>query len=462
LNLIEPAPPFAENRASMQQPALSATDLPRAAELTAAEQAATLRKITWRLIPLLFICYVIAYIDRINVGFAKLHLQQALGVDAAVWNTVFGRGAGIFFIGYFLFEVPSNLILHHVGARIWIARIMIVWGIVSGAFMFLKSANMFYSMRFLLGVAEAGFFPGVLLYFTYWYPARERARVIAIFAIGGVAAGVIGNPISGALLKLDGFGGLHGWQWLFLIEAIPAILIGFVVLTILPNGPRDARWLSDREKNWIVDRVANDPDRVQSPPQHNLMAVFRTPVLWLLCLTYFLMNFGAYGYEMWGPTIIKSLSAKDDWIVGLIGAIPYAGAVVVMFLVGRNSDRTGERKWHVSLSAAVAAIGFGIAASSKNPFLAMAGIVIAFAGIKSTLGPFWALTTSLLSGTAAAGGIALVNAVGNLGGHFGPATVGKIKDATGSDFAALLAMGGALLGMAICAQLVPRVSRKVP
>jgi sugar phosphate permease len=442
----------------MPQPTLSPQELSPAPDLSATEQTATLRKITWRLIPLLFICYIIAYVDRINIGFAQEPLQKALAVDKAVWNTVFGWGSGIFFIGYFLFEVPSNLILHRVGARIWIARIMIVWGLVSGAFMFLNSAKMFYVMRFLLGVAEAGFFPGVLLYFTFWYPARERARVIALFAIGGVAAGIVGSPISGSLLRLEGFGGLHGWQWLFLIEAIPAIFIGVVVWMILPNGPRDAQWLTNREKNWIESRVANDPDRVKSSEHVSLKAVFRMPVLWLLCLTYFLMNFGAYGYEMWGPTIIKTLSARGDVAVGFISAIPYAGAVIVMLLVGRNSDRTGERRWHVSLSAAVAALGFAITANSTNPWIAMLGLIIAFAGIKSTLGPFWALTTSLLSGTAAAGGIALVNSVGNLGGQFGPAAVGKIKDATGSNFLALLTLGGALLGMAICAQLVPRKS----
>lgn len=444
----------------MRQPTLPAQDISPALELSPSEQAEALRKVTWRLIPLLFVCYVIAYVDRINVGFTQESLQKALGVDKAVWSGVFGWASGIFFIGYFLFEIPSNLILHRVGARIWIARIMIVWGIVSGAFMFLKSTNMFYTMRFLLGAAEAGFFPGVLLYFTYWYPARERARVIALFAIGGVAAGVIGSPISGSLLKMEGIGGLHGWQWLFLIEAIPAIVIGVVVWMTLPNGPQDAQWLSPSEKKWIIARVATDPDRVQSSEHINLKAVFQMPVLWLLCLTYFLMNFGSYGYEMWGPTIIKTLSAKGDTAVGFISAIPYAGAVIVMFLVGRNSDRTHERRWHVSISAAVAAVGFGIAANSKNPWIAMIGIVIAFAGIKSTLGPFWALTTSLLSGTAAAGGIALVNSVGNLGGQFGPATVGKIKQATGSDSIALLALGGALLGMAICAQLVPRNSGK--
>ena len=220
---------------------------PTAAEiLTGAEQRAALGRVTARLLPLLFLCYIIAYIDRINVGFAKLHLREALGVDPAVFSSVYGMGAGLFFIGYFLFEEPSNLILQRVGARVWIARIMIVWGLVSMSFMFMKGVTMFYVMRFLLGAAEAGFFPGIILYLTFWYPAKERARTVALFALGGVSAGVIGSPISGAILGLNAVGGLAGWQWLFFLEALPALLIGLVVLFILPNGPQQARWLSDR------------------------------------------------------------------------------------------------------------------------------------------------------------------------------------------------------------------------
>ncbi len=229
-------------------PTSAGSGSPSPAILDPAQQAAVLSKVNWRLIPLLFFCYIIAYIDRINVGFAKLHLQEVLKVDPTVFNSVYGLGAGLFFIGYFIFEVPSNLILHRVGARIWIARIMIVWGVVSMGFMFIHSTTMFYTMRFLLGAAEAGFFPGVVLYLTYWYPHRERASTIALFALGGVFAGVVGSPISGAILGMNGIGGLAGWQWLFLIEAIPAVLMGFVVWVILPNRPSDAAWLSDLKK----------------------------------------------------------------------------------------------------------------------------------------------------------------------------------------------------------------------
>jgi MFS transporter, ACS family, tartrate transporter len=429
--------------------------------LNAAEQEAALKKINFRLIPLLFFCYVIAYIDRINVGFAKLHLQEALAVDPSKFESAFGFGAGIFFIGYFIFEVPSNLILHRVGARIWIARIMILWGIVSGAFMFLKGAPMFYVMRFLLGAAEAGFFPGVLLYFTYWYPSRERAKIIALFAIGGVVAGVIGSPINGAILHwMGGKGGLQGWQWLFLLEALPAIVMGLVVLCVLPNRPSDAKWLTAREKSLVEQRVIQDPGQAQSTSGHTLADAFTNPRVYLFCLIYFLMNIGSYGFEMWAPSIVKELSKGSDRLVGFINAIPYFCAGVMMFLVGRNSDRTGERRVHIALSALSAAIGFAIAGNAKNPYIAMAGLVIAFAGLKCTIAPFWAMTTAFLSGTAAAGGIAFINSVGNLGGYVGPHAVGIIKDKTSSNVAALYLLGACLLGMAVLTMILPPSKEK--
>ena len=427
---------------------------------SAMEDGNIFRKIAFRLLPLLFVCYIIAYIDRINVGFAKLHLREALGVDENIFNSVYGFGAGLFFIGYFIFEVPSNLILQRVGARIWIARIMVVWGLVSMSFMFLKSATMFYVLRFLLGAAEAGFFPGVILYLTYWFPARERARTIAWFAVGGVAAGVIGSPISGLLLGLDGFLGYHGWQWLFFLEALPAIVLGLVVLFVLPNGPKEVNWLSDSEKSYIHSRLAEE-SLANAPAHHtSWTSIFHTPVIWLFCLLYFLMNVGSYGYEMWLPTIVKGLSGQGDAKVGLINAIPYFAAGFAMIFVARASDRTGERRKYIALSATTSAIGFVLAATLKNPFLAMAALTLAFMGTKSTIAPFWAWTTSVLSGTAAAGGIALINSVGNLGGFFGPYFVGKIKDATQSDFAALLLLGGSLLGMAFFSFFIPRPQQK--
>ena len=428
-------------------------------ELSPEDQSGVLKRITLRLIPLLFGCYVIAYIDRINVGFAKLQLQGVLGVDPTIFGSVYGLGAGLFFIGYFLFEVPSNLILQRVGARVWIARIMIVWGLVSMSFMFMKGVTTFYVLRFLLGAAEAGFFPGVILYITYWYPPAERARMIALFAIGAIAAGVVGSPISGALLEMDGIGGLAGWQWLFFLEALPAVLLGFVVLFALPNGPADARWLSAREKRWLADRLSRAASDSAASQRQTLLDCFTSPVVWLLCLIYFLRNVGTYGYEMWLPSMVKGLTGKTDSMVGWINGLPYLAAGITMYLVGRHSDKTGERRGHMAVGAVAATIGFVVAAAAQNAFLAIAGLCLAFAGSKATLPPFWALSTQFLKGTAAAGGIALINSVGNLGGFFGPTCVGLIKDKTGSNFGGLVLLGACYVGVAILAFAVPNKTK---
>ncbi len=425
-----------------------------------AEEQAILSKITWRLLPLLFLCYIVAYIDRINVGFAKLQLQQVFGGDPAVFGRVYGLGAGLFFIGYFLFEVPSNLVLHRVGARIWIARIMVVWGLVSMAMMFIQSTTVFYGMRFLLGAAEAGFFPGVILYLTYWFPVRDRARTVAMFATGGVIAGIVGSPLSGLILGMDGLAGLAGWQWLFLIEGIPAVLLGAVVLVVLPNGPREARWLTEAERAWITSRLADEAASLERQQRHRLTEAFTSGRVWLLCLLYFLLNVGGYGYEMWLPTIVKEFSGASNTTVGFLNAVPYVAAAIAMLVVGRYSDRTGNRRWPVAVAAMTSAVGFALSGWLHNPFLAMAALVLAFVGLKSTLGPFWALGTALLSGTAAAGGIALINSVGNLGGFAGPYLVGVIKDQTGSNVAALMTLGVALLAMGLLALTIRETDRR--
>jgi MFS transporter, ACS family, tartrate transporter len=408
-------------------------------------------KVTWRLIPLLFTCYIIAYIDRINVGFAKLQLREVLGVDDAVFGSVYGLGAGLFFIGYFLFEIPSNLILARVGARIWIARIMIIWGFVATTMMLINSASMFYIMRFTLGVAEAGFYPGILLYLTYWFPARERARTIALFATGAVIAGIIGSPLSGAILGMHGAAGLDGWQWLFLLEGIPAVLLGVVVIFMLPNGPNKAKWLSEKEKTWIQYRLDEEIAQRKGLVHFRFSKALLSRSVWLLCLVYFLLNVGGYGYEMWLPSIINDLKGMSftSFGIGMVNAIPYLAAAVAMFVVGHHSDRSGDRRWHVAISAAVSAVGFFLSAYFQNPFLAMAALTVAFIGLKSTVGPFWALATTFLTGTAAAGGIAFINSVGNLGGFVGPYLVGVFKDKTGNNELALYILGGALLLMGI-------------
>jgi D-galactonate transporter len=438
---------------------------PGSAELNtdAAWERALLRKVTGRLMPLLFVCYIIAYIDRINVGFARLQLREALGVDPAMWGGIFGLGAGLFFIGYFLFEVPSNLILQRVGARIWIARIMIVWGIVSSAMMFMKSVPVFYVMRFLLGAAEAGFFPGIILYLTYWYPAKERASTVALFATAAVISGILGSPISGAILSLNGTGGLAGWQWLFLLEGIPAVVLGLVVLLVLPNGPQSAKWLNEVEKAWLKQRLEQEGKELGTEKKHRLADAFTSSQVWLLCLMYFFLNVGGYGFELWSPSIIKGFGASDA-MVGLINAIPYLVAAVCMLIVGRHSDRTGERRWHVALGATASAIGFGLSSMAESPYVKMAALTLGFVGLKCALGPFWALSTAFLGGTAAAGGIALINSVGNLGGFVGPIVVGVVLDRTGSNVAALAVLGAALLGMGLLALVLrnPESSRRPP
>lgn len=417
--------------------------------LTSEESKKLFSKITWRLIPLLFICYIIAYLDRINIGFAKLQLQGVLGVDDRVFGGVYGLGAGLFFIGYFLFEVPSNLILQRVGARIWIARIMIVWGIVSMGMMFIHSTATFYIARFLLGAAEAGFYPGVILYLTYWFPDKERAHTIALFATGTVIAGIVGSPISGAILELHNKGGLAGWQWLFLLEGIPAVLMGIVVIFVIPNRPQNAKWLSSSEKIWIQKRLDSEALLSVGKAHFRLSDALMSSRIWLLCLIYFLLTVGIYGYEMWLPSIIKEFSGLSYSYVGLINAIPYILAMVFMVFTGYNSDRTGERRWHVAIAAFSAAIGFGLSAWMQNPYFAMAALMMSLIGLKSAMAPFWALSTTFLSGTAAAGGIALINSVGNLGGFAGPTLVGVVIDKTGSMSVSLWILGGALLLMGI-------------
>jgi ACS family tartrate transporter-like MFS transporter len=333
---------------------------------------------------------------------------------------------------------------------------MIVWGLLASSMMFMKSTTFFYVMRFLLGVAEAGFFPGIILYLTYWFPARKRAHTIAIFATGAIIAGIIGSPVSGALLELDGLAGLKGWQWLFLIEGIPAVLLGFVVFFFLPDKPSSARWLSSQEKDILDKRIKEDELLKGEMTHTKLREALTDSRVWLLCLMYFLLNVGGYGYELWMPTIIRNLSGASYSLTGFINAVPYIVAGVVMLLVSKHSDLTGERRWYVFFGAVVSAVGFAFSAWFKNPFFAIIALTVAFAGLKSTVGPFWAMGTSFLSGSAAAGGIAIINSVGNLGGFTGPVLVGFISGKTGNNVYSLLLLGFALLIMGMLALTVKK------
>jgi D-galactonate transporter len=404
------------------------------------------RKVSLRLVPFLFLCYVAAYLDRVNVGFAKLGMQA----DLQYSDTVYGLGAGIFFIGYFLFEVPSNLLMARVGARIWIARIMISWGVISAALMFATSAASFYALRFLLGVAEAGFFPGIILYLTYWYPAQRRARIVALFMSGVAVAGVVGGPLSGGIMRaFDGDLGLKGWQWLFLLEGVPSVLLGVWTLFYLDDGIRSARWLGEDEKQYLERAIRVDGSGRQHLP---LGALFVSGKVWLLALVYFLFVMGLYGVSFWLPQLVRNTGVQDVFQVGLLTAIPYGVAAVAMVLAARHSDRSGERRWHAAGAAFLGAAGLALCTWYGHDTLpAMLALSLATAGILSTFPIFWSLPTGMLDGAAAAAGIALINSVGNLAGFVSPYLVGAVKDATGSPaigiylVAASLAAGGVLV-----------------
>ncbi|MGN6807801.1 MAG: MFS transporter [Trinickia sp.] len=417
-------------------------------------EEATYRKVSLRILPLLLICYLVAYLDRVNVGFAKLQMATDLHLSDAVY----GLGAGIFFLGYFIFEVPSNLILHRVGARVWIARIMITWGLVSVLTMFVTTSAMFYVMRFLLGLAEAGFFPGIILYLTYWYPANRRGRMTTWFMTAVALSGVVGGPISGYILKaFHGANGWHGWQWLFLLEGIPSIVAGLVVLAALDDRIVHARWLTDDEKRLLARSIeAEDTGKEDL----KLGAVLTSPRVWLMSFIYFSFVVGLYGVSFWLPTIIKATGVTDAFIIGLLSAIPFAAAVVAMLLVARSADKRRERRWHVALPALAGAVGLVLSVTwAHQTALAMAALTLATAGIITSLPLFWSLPTAFLAGAGAAAGIAMVNSIGNLAGFLGPYAMGWLKQATGVNdmgmylLAAFMVLG-ALLALSVPARLV--------
>jgi len=410
-------------------------------------------KVFWRLVPFLMLCYVVAYLDRVNVGFAKLQMGQDLGFS----ETVFGLGAGIFFLGYFLFEVPSNLLLNRVGARIWIARIMITWGVLSACFVFVETSTSFYILRFLLGVAEAGFYPGVILYLTQWYPAHRRARIIAVFMSAIPVAGIFGNPLSGWIMdSFHGVSSMQGWQWMFIIEAIPAILVGIMVLLYLDNGIQHARWLDPDEKRLLQREVERDQAHGTKGP-HSVAAVFRDARVWWMALIYFAFVMGQYALTFWLPTLVKATGVKGNLHIGLLSAIPFICAIVAMNLFGRSADRRQERRWHLIVPALMGAIGFTVAASyTQNTIVSLAFLSLAAAGVLTCAPLFWSLPTAFLSGTAAAAGIAAINSVGNLAGFASPYLIGYLKDLTGSTQIGMYVLAGALVLGAIGVWLTPK------
>jgi ACS family tartrate transporter-like MFS transporter len=393
-----------------------------------------------RLIPFVFLCYVVAYVDRVNIGFAAADMQR----DLRLGDDVYGFGAGLFFLGYFFFEVPSNLVLQRIGARLWIARIMFVWGLVSMATVWVRNAPTFYALRVLLGMAEAGFFPGMVLYLTYWIPVRQRARAGALFMTAAPVSMMIGAPVSEALLKLDGLAGLHGWQWLFLAEGFPAVLLGVLALFYLTDRPEKASWLTAEDRGWLCRHMESEhAERARhgSDLHHTL-----SPKVALLCLIYFLNTFATYGVFLFLPKMLGEASGFKGFRLSAITAIPFAVALVGMVAIGHHSDRTGERKWHVAACALTGALGLCLAAASRDSVpLIVLSFTISQLGQRAVQSVFWAIPPAFLGGTAAAAGIAVVNAVGNLGGFVGPWAVGYLRHWSSSYTAGLLLMATALL-----------------
>lgn len=406
----------------------------------------TYAKVTWRIIPLLFLCYVVAYLDRVNVGFAKLQMVN----DLKFSDTVYGLGAGMFFVGYCLFEVPANLLLYRVGARKVLTRIMVTWGAISALTMFVTTPTEFYVIRFLLGIAEAGFFPGMILYLTYWFPAERRGRIVSLFMTAVPVSGIVGGPLSGwIMVHFAGVNGWAGWQWLFLLEGAPTMLIGIVVWFYLDDGIASARWLSVDEKRLLKENIEADAG---SKADHSFLKALRNPKVWILGLMYFGVVMGLYGISFWLPTLIKATGINNPLDVGFLSAIPYIAAVVAMLVVGASADKRRERRWHFAIPAVLGGAGLILSATfASSTTFAIAALTLAAAGIIASLPVFWTFPPAFLSGTAAAGGIALIGALGNLGGFVSPYTLGFIKDLTKSTDVGMYVLAGVVFMSAILA-----------
>ena len=411
----------------------------------------TLRRISWRIVPFIMLLYFIAYIDRVNIGFAAFTMNRDLGFTASM----LGFGAGIFFWGYFLFEVPSNLALHKVGARLWIARVMVTWAIISGGMAFVQGATSFYVMRFLLGAAEAGFFPGIILYLSYWFPARHRAGVTALFMAAAPISTALGSPISAALMELDGLFGLAGWQLLFILEAIPALILGFVVFFYMTDRPEQARWLQDDERAWLVKTMNAEAAGKATAAKHSFIRGMADLRVLALALIYFGTSAGLYTLGIWAPQIIRQLGVSS-MMTGLLNAIPPTLSVIAMVWWSRHSDRTGERTWHVILACVAAAVGLVIAAGANSIVGLIAALTLVNVGISCAKPPLWTMPTTFLSGAAAATGIAAINSIGNLGGFAGPAVIGWVKEQTGSFAGGLYFVAALLMLSAVLTLLLSR------
>lgn len=416
-----------------------------------------MRRVAWRIIPFLFLLYTFNYLDRLNVGIAALTMRHDLRLSE--WD--YGFGAGIFFLGYVLLEIPSNLLLERVGARLWMSRIVVSWGIISAATFLVRTPAAFYAMRFLLGIAEAGFFPGMVLYLTAWFPAAHRARASARFMVAGTFAGVIGGPIGGQLLRLNGAGGLHGWQWLFLVEGLPSVALGLCVPFWLTERPSGAVWLSAEERGWLVNASAQDR-AARCRHGSSVLQGLRDRRVLQIAAAFFLMQLCGYSLGFWSPQILKLRSGWSDTWVASVGAAPGLVGAVAMLLAAVHSDRRDERKWHVAGGVLLGAIGMFLAACTGDPFLTLAAFSINGLGGGSANGPFWAMTSGLLGGAAAASGVALINSVGNMGGFVGPQLVGLLKQRTGGYGVALAVLALILCAAAVIAALLREGREQAP
>jgi len=407
--------------------------------MEANQAASAIHKAARRLIPFLILCYAVNFLDRVNVGFAALAMNDDLGFTPEV----FGFGAGIFFVGYILFEVPSNLALHRFGARIWIARIMISWGVVATAMAFVAGQRSFYLLRFALGVAEAGFFPGIILYLTYWFPREERARIVSLFMTAVPLATVVGGPVSGALLGLHGLGGIAGWRWLFLIEGVPAVLLGIWALVFLTDRPSDASWLTASERRALERRLEAEAEETRAHGLTGVGEALANPRVVTLGLLYFCIVVGLYGIGFWMPQVLKTYGLSN-LAIGFLTALPYLVAAFGMVAAGRHSDATGERILHVGVPLLLAAAAFAWSSVAGPLAFVMVALTLATLGIYAAIGTFWALPSAIVTGTGAAAALALINSIGNCGGFAAPVVIGWLKGATGNFTAPLLFLAGSL------------------
>ncbi len=416
------------------------------AERKPVEANAIFRKITLRLIPYMFLLYILAYLDRVNVGYAAVQMKADLHLS----DSVYGTGAGIFFLGSALFDIPSNLILAKVGPRRWMARIMISWGVVAASMSLIHSPLSFYLLRFLLGVTEAGFFPGMILYLTYWFPSRERARSVSRFMTATALAGVVGGPVAGGLLSLNGVGHLAGWQWLFIAEGIPTMLFGVSVLFVLKDHPSEAKWLLPRERAWLENEIKRDREEQGSGEHHNFADAFRLPALYLLAAVFFASQVGVYVVNLWLPLILNSVRGAghlSSSALARLSTLPYLATAILMTVIGWSSDRTNDRRFHVAGCLLCSALGFAAAVHAHTPAMVLLAFTFATLGVFSLQGPFWTWLTSMLEGTAAAGGIAIITCIGGFGAFLGQVMVGRLSDRSGSYASGLYSVGAvALLG----------------